>query len=248
MPDAEPVTTASPLDALVARRHAIGSLIGNAREIAGRKPKEIADVAGISPSVLHSIESGEREASLPQIEAIAHFLRVPVHTLLGISAGERSETSVESYEEIIRLRGHIIGARLKQARMLRGETPAETATAIGSSAATIQAYEIAKKQPGITELEALMAHFGLGLNDMLDVGIGLLGEAQLLQQQHAQFEALPEDIRAFVCDTHARPQLALAMRLRGLTPKQLQSLADAFAVLARESEAGTGPDSGTVTS
>ncbi len=37
-----------------------------------------------------------------------------------------------------------------------------------------------------------MAHFGLGLNDMLDIGIGPLGELQLLQLQQAQFEALPE--------------------------------------------------------
>ncbi len=114
MHDADPAaTTTSQPDLSAARRAAAGSAIRSAREAAGRKPKEIADIIGVSPSAMTGIESGEREASLPQIEVIAHYLRVPVHTLLGTQAPAAPETSVGNYDEIIRLRGHIIGARLE---------------------------------------------------------------------------------------------------------------------------------------
>lgn len=219
-------------DTADARRKAIGGLIRSVREIAGRKPKDIADFVGISAAVLSAFESGEKEPSLPQMEAIAYYLRVPVHTLLGLSTLATAEKPPANLEEIMRLRGHIVGARLKQARMTRGESVQETASEAGLTSATLQAFEMGKKQPGVTELEALMAHFGLTLDDMLDLGIGPLGEAQLLQQQRAQFEALPEDVRAFVCDPNAITTLHLAMRLRNLSPEQLKSLSAAFGLLA----------------
>jgi transcriptional regulator with XRE-family HTH domain len=230
-------TTLINNDTATARRKAIGSLIRSVRELSGRKPKDIADFIGISGPMLSAVEAGEKDISLPQLEAVAYFLRVPVHTLLGLSTLTTAERSPANLNEIMRLRGHIIGARLKQARSTRGESVQETASETGLTSAALQNFELGKKQPSVTELEALMAHFGLTLDDMLDVGIGPLGEAQLLQQQRAQFEAMPEDLRIFLCDAHSLPLLYLAMRLRNLTPEQLRAIATAFASLAENAGA-----------
>jgi transcriptional regulator with XRE-family HTH domain len=230
MPDTS-LTSSIHLDTADARRRTVGALIRNAREAAGRKPKDIADFVGVSAAAMIAFEEGEKDPSLPQLEAIAYYLRVPVHTLLGASSLQQAEP-LDNLEEIMRLRGHIIGARLKQARMARGESAQDIADATGISSALLQNFELGKKQPGISELELLMAHFGLTLDEMLDIGIGPLGEAQLLQQQRASFENLSQDFRAFVCDPNATQHVQLAMKLRSLSAEQLKSLANAFAILA----------------
>ncbi len=224
-------------DTTIARRRTIGGLIRSIREIAGRKPKDIADFVGVTAAAVNSFESGEREPSLPQLEAIAHYLRVPVHTLLGLTTLTTAERPPANLQEILRLRGHIIGARLKQARMARGEGVSETANTTGISSAALQNYELGKKQPSISELEALMAHFGMTVDDLLDLGVGPLGEAQLMQRQRAQFETLSEDVRSFVCDPKSLTHLHMAMRLAGLSPDALNKIATSFVTLAEEAAA-----------
>jgi transcriptional regulator with XRE-family HTH domain len=225
---------ATHTDTAAARRKTIGGLIRGIREMAGRKPKDLADFVGISAPAINAIEKGEKEPTLPQLEAIAYYLRVPVHTLMGQSTLPTAEKPPANLEEILRLRGHIIGARLKQARMALGESIQDSASRTGLSSTNLQAYELGKKQPGVSELERLMAHFSLTLDEMLDIGVGPLGEAQLLQQQRAQFEALPDVLREFIADPANLPQLTMALRLRGLSAEQLSALADAFAVLAAQ--------------
>ncbi len=237
MPDSDATPSLVNNATAIERRKTIGGLIRSIREIAGRKPKDIADFVGISAPALTGIETGEKEASLPQLEAVAYYLRVPVHTLLGMNTLATAEKPPANLDEIIRLRGHIVGARLKQARMTRGESAHDTAEAVGLSSATLQSFEMGKKQPSITELEALMAHFTLTLDDMLDMGIGPLGEAQQLHQQRAQFDTLPAELRGFVCDPKSLPTLHLAARLRNLPPEQLKALSAAFGVLAEQAAA-----------
>ena len=204
------------------RRREIGLLIRRAREVAGKSRKEVAAYLGLSQAAITSIEEGRRETSLPQVEAIAYYLRMPVFALLDESASAAQTTwrAVIDFEEIQNVRGHIIGVRLKQARQQKGETVRQVAQAAGLPPSRLSAYETGERPVPITELESLMGHFGLTWNDLLDVGIGPLGEAQLYHQQHAQFDALPSDVREFVADPHSLPYLRTAMRLRDFPAEQ----------------------------
>jgi transcriptional regulator with XRE-family HTH domain len=239
-----PAHTAHPASAgpgtghIAARRQAIGALIRGLRERAGRKPRELAEFVGISTVALAAIESGDKECSLPQLEAIAYDLRVPVQTLLGtaeLPAHERTAGNV-NIADVLRLRGFMIGARLKQARIAHNETVQQTAEATGLQANALHSFELGRRQPDVTELESLMAHFGLALDDMLDIGIGPLGEAQLRQQQLAQFEAMSTEMRQFLCEPASLPSLLAAMRLRDMRPEQLRAIADAFNALVNGQE------------
>ncbi|MCX6017271.1 MAG: helix-turn-helix transcriptional regulator [Chloroflexi bacterium] len=233
-----PDSSETPLNnTAAARRREIGGLVRRARELAGRKPKELANFAAISVITLNAIESGEKEPTLPQLESMAYSLHLPVGALLGFSELAPEKKSPNNLAEIIRLRGHIIGARLKQVRMMRNENAAECAAAIGVATATLQAWEIARKQPSITELEALLAHFGMTFYDMLDIGIGPLGQAQMLLAQRTRFESLSAELRTFVCDPASMNALHLAERLRNLPSEQMALLASAFDILAAEAAA-----------
>jgi transcriptional regulator with XRE-family HTH domain len=214
------------------RRRVICELVRIAHESSGRRTKDLAEFLGISSAAMNAIESGEKEPTLPQLEAIAFFLRTPVHTLLGIAAPPRHTAPPANLNEILRLRGYIIGARLKQARLKQCESLAQCANAISVTPATVQMWEIGRRQPGIIELETLLTHFSLSWDDMLDLGIGPLGELQILQIQQTRFEALPADVRAFVCDPGSQAVLQLAMRLRSLSAEELRTIADTFGLLA----------------
>ena len=217
-----------------ARRRTIGLLIRRARELSGKTRKEVSAYLGISQAALVSMEEGKREPSLPQVEAIAYYIRMPVATLLDESASAAQATLRANIDmsEIVNLRAHIIGVRLKQARQSKGETVKQTAQAIGLTTARLNAYELGERPIPLTELEQLLAHFGLSWANLLDMGIGPLGEAQLFHHQHAQFEALPSDVREFVADPQALHYLRTAMRLRALSPEQARAAGQALVDLS----------------
>jgi transcriptional regulator with XRE-family HTH domain len=228
-----------------ARRHVVGALVRSAREQACRKPREMAEFLGIATSAMNAIENGERDVPLPLLEAIAFYLHVPVHMLLGIAALPVAAEPPPDLNAILRLRSHIIGARIRQARMTRAESEADCAAALGVPRATLTAWEIGRRQPGIAELERILAHYGMVWDDLLDLGIGPLGELQMAQAQRAQFEALPAELRALICDPHSQPLLQLAARLHRMPRHELRAIASALGTLADELDAsertGDGP-------
>lgn len=219
-----------------ARRRAIGLLIRRAREVAGKTRREVAAYLGVSQAVITSVEEGRRDPSLPQIEAMAYYLRMPVFALLdeAASAAQTTWRATIDVDEIQNLRGHIIGVRLKQARQQKGETVRQVAQAAGLPPSRVSAYELGERPIPITELEPLMRHLGLTWTDLLDIGIGPLGEAQLYHQQHAQFDALPSDVREFVADPRALHYLRVAMRLRDFPPEHIRAAGQALIDLSNQ--------------
>lgn len=217
-----------------ARRQKIGLLIRRARETAGRTRKDCAAVLGISQALLVSYEEGRREPSLPQVEALAYYLRVPVRVLLD----ENSAAALAALRmnidmgRIVEVRTHIIGARLRQARLDKGLALKEVAVPAGITSGKLAAYEVGARPVPITELEALASVLGLGTDGLLDVGVGALGEAQLAQEQHSQFEALPSDVRAFVADPRSLPYLRVAIRLSRLPAEDVRAAGQALVELS----------------
>ncbi|MCS7061231.1 MAG: helix-turn-helix transcriptional regulator [Anaerolineae bacterium] len=219
------------------RRRAIGLLIRRAREVAGKTRKDAAAFLGVTQKTLTAVEDGQRELSLPQIEALAYYFRAPVTALLDEATSVTQTVWRANIDvgEIQSLRDHIIGVRLRQARQQKGETVKQTAQAAGLSPARLTAYEAGERPIPITELESLMTHLGFTWDELLDVGIGPLGEAQLYHHQHAQFDALPSDVRAFVADPRSLPYLRAAMRLRDFPPEHMRAAGQALIDLSNQS-------------
>jgi transcriptional regulator with XRE-family HTH domain len=220
------------------RRKTIGLLIRRSRETAGRTRKDCATFAGISPALLLKYEEGEREPSLVEVEALAHYLRVPVQALLDEEASARLIAPRMNFNvaEVAGLRRHIIGTRLKQARLKVGLSSKQLAEQAGMTTAVVNAYELGKRPIPISELERLASCLNLSLEALMDIGIGPLGDAQLQHQQHAVFDCLPDDVRAFVCAPDALPYLRVAMRLSKLPADELRG---AGHTLIELSEAGS---------
>ncbi|MCL6509608.1 MAG: transcriptional regulator [Anaerolineae bacterium] len=223
MPDSPSLDTA-PL-----RRLTIGRLIRSAREAAGRSQKDCARFVGISVKRLAAYEEGEREPDFIELEALAHFLNVPIQALIYEEEAKRlPQVRVNNLPALMQLRARVVGARLKQARMEKGESLKEAAQAIGLTGGQLNSYELGRRPMPITLLEKAMAHFGLRVEQLLDLGIGPIGEAQLRLEQHARFDRLPEEVRAFVTDPASLSYLQLAMHLSKMPAGDLRGMAKAL--------------------
>jgi transcriptional regulator with XRE-family HTH domain len=212
------------------RRKTIGMLIRRVRETSGRSRKDCAAYIGVSPAQMVKIEEGDHEPTLVEMEALAHYLRVPVQALLDEDVADKLVAPRMGFDikEVCKLRTHIIGTRLKQARMNKELSVKQAAEIVGITTSQLNAYELGKHPIPITDLEHLTEALEITLESLLDLGIGPLGEAQLQHQQHAQFDSLSPEIRAFVADPHARPYLRAAMRLRKVAREDLRDAGQAL--------------------
>ncbi len=223
----------SSLDTAPLRRLTIGRLIRNAREAAGRSLKDCARFVGISTKRLAAYEDGTREPTFTELEALAHYLNVPVHALIyEEKAKHLPHVQVNNLQALMQLRSRVVGARLKQARMERGESLKAAAQAMGLTSSQLNGYELGRRPMAITLLERAMTHYGLSVDQLLDLGIGPIGESQLRLEQHACFDALPDEVRAFVVEPSATPYLEFAMHLSKLPTADLRGLAKALGRIA----------------
>lgn len=232
MPDSTSLDTA-PLRLLT-----IGQLIRAAREAADRSLRDCAQFIGISPRRLAAYENGTREPSFIELEALAHYLDVPVSALLSEEgARQLPRLQVHDLKALMQLRARVVGARLRQARLEKGESLKVAAQALGLSAGRLNGYELGLRPLPITVLERAMAHYGLSVEQLLDLGIGPLGEAQLRRQHHSRFDALPDDVRNFIGRPSSLPFLRLAMHLSTMPRQELHGLTKVLRALTDDEQA-----------
>src|SRR5260370_38950585 len=60
----------------------LGKTIKRLRTEAGRSQREVAEAAGLTPSFLSLIESGERDPSLATIRSVAKALKIPSEIII----------------------------------------------------------------------------------------------------------------------------------------------------------------------
>jgi transcriptional regulator with XRE-family HTH domain len=222
----------------VQHRMTIGVLMRLARENARRTHRDCAVFMGLSSARLAKYEEGILEPALVELETLAHFLGIPVHNLLDEDAAGSmtcARTDID-LAEVARVRTLIIGTRLRLARLQREEKLKTTAESIGLTLTRLKNYELGRRPIPITVLETLCAHLGIKIQSLLDIGIGLLGEAQHRNIQNQCFANLPADIREFVTQPDSLQYLRTAMRLRTLPMQELHDTGTALLSLTPSSE------------
>ena len=205
------------------RRRTIGLLIRRAREGAGRTVAQLAEMLQVKPATIKAYEAGMREPSMAELLAIGDWLSVPAALLLDEAA---STLPIANSQLDVPLRNHVLGARLKQARLDKGESLKTTASAVGMTSSRLKSHELGAPIP-ITLLETLTAHFGLTMQHWFEADALPI---HLAAQQQTAFAALPEDVRVFVTHADTLPHLRMAMQLHALPNDELQRVAEALLV------------------
>lgn len=218
------MNTPSPI---TLRTKKLGVLIRDARMAARRTPEECARAMGVTKSVFRSYEEGRHAPSLPELELLAYYLRLPIDHFWGKSSlsGEAPSDEPLDQSQLLVLRQRMIGALLRQERMNADLSLKALADEIGIGSGRLKAYELGERPIPLPELEALIAALTSRIEIFFDQS-GPIGQWIGDERSMRQFLQLPKDLRAFVCQPVNRPYLDLARKLSAMSNEQLRSVAE----------------------
>lgn len=209
------------------REKKLGLLIRDARMAERRSIKECADAIGVKPGLFRAYEEGRRAPSLPELEALVFFLKIPISQFWGTETVSDSPAPLE-HEDIIRLialRHRMIGALIRQERTNANMSIRHLSAETGISQSRLKAYELGEKIVTVPELESILTVMGSRIDTFFDQS-GPVGEWMSGQQAMQKFMDLPVEIKDFVCQPVNRPYLELAMKLSSMSRDKLRSVAE----------------------
>jgi transcriptional regulator with XRE-family HTH domain len=212
---------------LTLRAKKLGVLIRDARLAARRSPEECAKALGISPRALRRYEEGQVAPSLPEVEILAYFLRVPLDHFWAQSSLSEKGSPAEPLDlvQLIQLRQRMIGALLRQERTAANLSVKDLSQSTGISATLIKGYELGRRPIPMPELEQLLSALPARMDVFLDRS-GPVGQWMAQEKASQQFLQLPKELQAFVCQPVNRPYLDLAVKLSGMSSENLRAVAE----------------------
>jgi transcriptional regulator with XRE-family HTH domain len=209
------------------RTKKLGLLIRDARMAERRTVKECADAIGITPALLRAYEEGRRAPSLPELETLVFYLKLPINHFWGREVMSATPSPVASIDltRLIALRQRMIGALLRQERNNTNVSLKRISDETGISTARLKSYELGERPIPVPELESILAVMGSRIETLFDQN-GPVGQWMSSQKAMQKFLDLPDEIQDFVCQPVNRPYLELAMKLSSMSKERLRSVAE----------------------
>lgn len=209
------------------REKKLGLLIRDARMAERRSIKECADAIGIKPGLFRAYEEGRRAPSLPELETLVYFLKLPISHFWGNETKSDVASVMETVDmsRLIALRQRMIGALLRQERTNANMSIRHISTETGISQSKLKAYELGERAITVPELEIILAVMGSRIDTFFDQS-GPVGQWLNSQRALQKFLELSTEMQNFVCQPVNRPYIELAMKLSDLSREKLRSVAE----------------------
>ncbi|MBX3005138.1 MAG: helix-turn-helix domain-containing protein [Anaerolineales bacterium] len=224
----------SQTQAIQLRSKIIGVLLRDARLAAGKSLKQVADVIGLSSGTLSAVERGANALSLPELELLAFYLRIPLAHFWSedIVSQEVSPAETLQAEGLLALRHRTVAALLRQGRNEKSLSQKELSDRTGISPSRIRRYESGETAVPLPELESLAASLGYTLDDFTDSS-GPVGEWIVRSKAVAEFDELPRDLQEFLAAPSNHYYLELAQRLSSIPVERLRVLVETLNALIK---------------
>ncbi len=209
------------------RTKKLGVLMRDARMAARRSPEECARAMGVTRGVLRAYEEGRRAPSLPELEILAHYVRLSMDHFWGKESISSLSAPAEALDpsRLINLRQRMIGALLRQERNNASLSMKTLSQETGIPGARIKSFEVGERAIPLPELEALLTALGSRIDAFFDQN-GPIGQWMADEKSMQQFLDLPKELQAFVCQPVNRPYLELAVKLSAMSSERLRSVAE----------------------
>ncbi len=209
------------------RTKKLGVLIKDARLSARRTPDECAQAIGVTKNTFRSYEDGKRAPSLPELELLAYYLRLPIEHFWGKASlsGEQPQAEPLDLPRLVELRQRMIGALLRQERTNADLSLKTLSDETGIPTARLKAYELGERPIPLPELESMISALSSRIENFFDQS-GPIGGWITDEKAIRQFLQLPKDLQAFICQPVNRPYLDLARKLSSMSNEQLRAVAE----------------------
>jgi len=208
------------------RAQMLGNLIREARLYAGREPEECAAILNVTPEVYEQMETGDYPVSLPDLEALALFLKVPMGYFWGRE--ELVKPRPVDYKSLIALRHRVIGVMLRQLRLQAHQSQEEFADVLGVDEATITAYETGNTAVPYLHLEQISRHLDVPITYFVDDQHGPLGRHEAEQRLQKIFSELDPDMQAFLANPTNVSYMGTAKILSEMDVQRLRQVAESI--------------------
>ena len=212
-------------DADLTRVKILANLVQDARQQAGRSIADCANIVDMTPEAFADVESGTSMLSLPQLEALAMYLKVPMSYFWGSELTKIEKHQVD-YNSFLQLRQRIIGALLRQARLNARRSVQDLAAHISVPVDKIRAYEVGDEEIPLFELEKLGKYLDVSLDYFSGAQNGPLAKHENEQKMMKRFKQLPPEVQEFVVEPINISYIETAMRLSDLDVNRLRSIAE----------------------
>ncbi|MBI5962834.1 MAG: helix-turn-helix transcriptional regulator [Chloroflexi bacterium] len=209
------------------REKKLGLLIRDARLSERRSIKECADAIGIKPGLFRAYEEGRRAPSLPELETLVYYLKLPISQFWGRQTKSDSNSPMDELDtaRLISLRQRMIGALLRQERNNVNMSTRHLANETGIPSARLNAYELGERPIPVPELELILNVMGSRIETFFDQS-GPVGQWMNGQRALQKFMDLSDEMQDFVCQPVNRPYIELAMKLSDMSKEKLRSVAE----------------------
>lgn len=211
----------------IIRTKKLGVLIRDARLAARRTPQETADAMGISRGILKAYEEGRRAPSLPELEVLVYFLKLPISHFWGNDAisDDAPSTAALNLTRLMPVRQRMIGALLRQERNRANQSLKDVSGDSGIPVTRLKSYELGERPVPLPELEVILGIYGTRVQEFFDKS-GPVGKWMTDQKYIQRFLELPEEMQSFISQAVNQPYLELAMKLSEMSKERLRSVAE----------------------
>jgi transcriptional regulator with XRE-family HTH domain len=209
------------------RTKKLGVLIRDARLASRKTVAECAEAIGLTKSIFKAYEEGRRSPSLPELEVLVYYLKLPIDHFWGNEAisDDASPTDPLDLPRLLLVRQRMIGALVRQAREQANMSVRTLAHDTGIKSGYIKAYELGERAIPVPELEIMLEALGARVDGLFDQN-GPVGQWMLEQKAMRDFLKLPSDLRAFASQPVNIPYLELARKLSSMSTERLRSVAE----------------------
>ena len=209
------------------RSKKLGILIRGARTASDKSIEECAEAINISNERMQSFERGEDSPSLPELEALAFYLKVPLDYFWGRDVVDSLQKELQVFEKdrLMRLRNRVIGANLRKARLEAGMTSLELADSVSITEQQLDKYELGTESIPLPELELLANTVNKTIKDFQD-NRGPIGTWIKQQRAMQHFGDLSPELQDFISKPINRPYLEISQRLSEMSVERLRAVAE----------------------
>lgn len=214
-------------NALTIRTRKIGILLIDARRLKQQTEEACASAMNVSPKEYHEFETGKRMPSLPQLEALAYFLDVPLeHFWRNEAKSEQKDTQLDTVN-LIPLRQKIIGIKLRQLRTSAKINTEDFARQMEIDADTLNRYELGEIPIPLPVLEQMLALLNENISVVADHQ-GKIGKWYRQHEAESSVQGYSAEIQAFLAQPVNKPYLELARKLSRYDAEKLRAIAESL--------------------
>lgn len=211
------------------RKRKLGVLIVDARMASRATVEECAEAVGATVEEYKAFETGANSPSLPQVELLALYLKMPIDHFWGKEALTQPAAAAgpENKTRSLRLRNRVIGASLRLSRTNANLSLSQLSEKTTIPEETLQRYEMGEMPISLPELELINKAFELPIDIHFDQR-GPIGRMRAQQEAIQKFLALSPEMQQFITRPVNLPYLQLAMRMSEMDVVKLRAIAESL--------------------